>query len=115
MNQNQTYGQEVGGGYLWSPKRKAGGQRNYFYDTMREVAPGDLVFSFCGQLIKAIGVARSYAQEALKPAEFGTAGQNWSDIGWRVGVEFLELDRQVKPAAHIDDLRPRPVLVCKGA
>jgi putative restriction endonuclease len=36
----------LAGGYLWSPKRNANGGRNPFYETMREVAPGDLVLSF---------------------------------------------------------------------
>jgi putative restriction endonuclease len=46
VNQNQTYRHEVEGGYLWSPKRSASGARNPFYEAMREVAPGDLIFSF---------------------------------------------------------------------
>ena len=37
VNQNQTYRQEVEGGYLWSPKRKSNGHLNPFYETMREV------------------------------------------------------------------------------
>ena len=47
VNQNQTYVQEVGGGYLWSPKVNANGRSNRFYDSMIEAAPGDVVFSFC--------------------------------------------------------------------
>ena len=31
---------------MWSPKRNANGARNPFYETMREVSPGDVVFSF---------------------------------------------------------------------
>ena len=46
VNQNQTYRHEVQGGYLWLPKRNANGARNPFYESMREVAPGDLIFSF---------------------------------------------------------------------
>src|SRR6202048_3935774 len=46
VNQNQTYRHEIQGGYLWSPKRNANGARNPFYESMREVAPGDLIFSF---------------------------------------------------------------------
>jgi hypothetical protein len=46
VNQNQTYRQEIEGGYLWSPKRKTNNQRNPFYESMREVAPGDVTFSF---------------------------------------------------------------------
>jgi hypothetical protein len=51
---------------------------------MREVAPGNLVLSFEGTRIRAIGVARSYAYECPKPPEFGSAGPNWSLIGWKV-------------------------------
>src|SRR5687767_3592176 len=91
VNQNQTYRQEVGGGYLWSPKRKADRTRNPFYEFMREVAPGDLVFSFADRWIRAFGVARSHAYEAPKPLEFGRAGRNWDVIGWRVDVTFHEV------------------------
>lgn len=74
VNQNQTFEQETRGGYLWSPKRNANKARNPFYEFMREVAPGDLVLSFQGTFIRAIGVARSHAYESPKPAEFGSAG-----------------------------------------
>ena len=43
VNQNQTFRQEIDGGYLWSPKRNRNGHRNPFYEFMREVAPGDIV------------------------------------------------------------------------
>jgi len=102
VNQNKTFQQETEGGYLWSPKRKSGNGRNPFYEFMREVAPGDLVFSFQGTYIRAIGVARSTAYEAPKPAEFGTAGPNWSQIGWRVDVGFHTLQRQIRPAEHMN-------------
>ena len=71
VNQNQTYRHEVPGGYLWPPKRSRNGGRNPFYDLMREVAPGDVVFSFADTYIKAIGIAASHAYEAPKPREFG--------------------------------------------
>ena len=77
VNQNQTYRHEIAGGYLWSPKRKANDARNHYYGCMREVAVGDVVFSFVGTKILAIGVAQSYCFEGPKPLEFGTAGMNW--------------------------------------
>jgi hypothetical protein len=40
---------------------------------MREVAPGDLVISFEGTHIRAMGVARLYPYECPKPPEFGSA------------------------------------------
>ena len=63
VNQNQTYRHEVQGGYLWSPKRNANGARNPFYESMREVAPGDLIFSFMDTHILAVGIAQSYCWE----------------------------------------------------
>ena len=56
VNQNQTYKAEVSGGFLWSPKTRKDGGRNQFYVNMTLVQPGDVVFSFCDTLIKAVGI-----------------------------------------------------------
>jgi len=106
VNQNQTHRQEVEGGYLWSPKRNANGARNPFYESMREVAPGDLVFSFVDTRIVSIGIAQSYCWESPKPLEFGTAGQNWENIGWKVKVHFFSLQNRIRPKDHMGVLRP---------
>ena len=106
VNQNQTYRHEVAGGYLWSPKRSANGARNPFYETMREVAPGDLILSFFDTRLIAIGIAQSYCWESPKPTEFGSAGQNWEGVGWRVRVAFTQLLHRIRPKDHIDVLRP---------
>lgn len=105
VNQNQTYRQEIAGGYLWSPKRNANGARNPFYEFMREVAPGDLVFSFVDTRIFAIGAVASYCYESPKPAEFGGVGMNWGNIGWRVRVNFTPLLNKIRPKDHIEVLR----------
>jgi putative restriction endonuclease len=88
-----------------SPKRNANGGRNPFYEFMREAAPGDLVFSFADTKILAIGVVQSYCFESPKPLEFGSAGQNWENIGWKVNVNFTRLLNQVRPKDHIDLVR----------
>jgi len=106
VNQNQTYRHEVSGGYLWSPKRKANGGRNPFYDFMREVAPSDVVFSFADTQILAIGIVASHGYEAPKPLEFGQAGAYWDTIGWRVDVRFHELGLPIRPAEHMAVLAP---------
>lgn len=106
VNQNQTYRHEIDGGYLWSPKRNRDGARNHFYECMREVAPGDIVFSFVDTRIVAIGVAQSYCWECPKPLEFGLAGQYWENIGWKVRVQFTELVHRLRPKDHIGVLGP---------
>ncbi len=106
VNQNQTYAHEVGGGYLWSPKVKSDGGANAFYDFMREVSPGDVIFSFSGTYIKAIGIAASHCYEAPKPLEFGQVGAYWDKIGWRVDVRFKELLGPIQPSQFMDRISP---------
>jgi hypothetical protein len=105
VNQNPTYKFEVPGGFLWSPKTHADGGRNYFYETMEQVRPGDLVFSYCDTYIKAIGVVQRTAVTAPEP-NFRTAGSNWSDVGWYVEVEFARLSNPIKPKDLMDEIRP---------
>ena len=105
VNQNQTYTTEVRGNFMWSPKVNANGARNPFYDFMRDVAPGDVVFSFCDTRIKALGVVTGPAQTAPKP-DFGSAGANWSQEGWFVPVYYCALDSPIRPKDHIEILRP---------
>src|SRR5215471_8389081 len=106
VNQNQTYRQEHSGAYLWSPKRNANGARNPFYETMREVSPGDVVFSFSDTVIAAIGIAQSYCWESPKPTEFGNTGQYWEDVGWKIRVQFTRLHHRTRPKDHMAVLRP---------
>jgi hypothetical protein len=90
---------------MWSPKRNANGARNQFYENMREVATGDVVFSFCDARVKAIGVVTATAQTGPKP-DFGNAGLNWSKEGWFVPVDYCVLNHQIRPKDHADVLRP---------
>jgi hypothetical protein len=105
VNQNQTFHHELAGGYLWSPKRNANGARNPFYESMREVSPGDIIFSFVDTRIAAISLAQSYCWESPKPSEFGDVGQNWENVGWRVSVRYATLANQVRPKDHMEILR----------
>lgn len=72
-NQTQTYRQQFGRGYFWSPNRNANLTRNPFYETMPEVAPGDLISSFVDTQTFAIGIAQSYCWSP-KPTELGSVG-----------------------------------------
>lgn len=106
VNQNQTFEHEFRGGYLWSPKRRANNARNPFYEFMREIAPGDVVFSFQGAHIRAMGIAQSQCYEAPKPSEFGNVGPNWSDIGWKVEIQYFRLRNQIRPSEEMAILQP---------
>jgi hypothetical protein len=73
---------------------------------MREIAPGDIVFSFADTWIRKIGIAEAYCTECPKPEEFGAAGRAWNDIGWRVRVRFIALSRPVRPRDWMPQLAP---------
>lgn len=106
VSQNKTFNHEVGGGYLWSPQVNNKGTRVAAYDFMTEIEPGDIVFSFAGTYIRAIGIATGRAYESAKPEVFGKSGVVWSDIGWRVPIEFVRLDAPLRPANHMHILEP---------
>lgn len=106
VSQNQTFRQETEGGYVWSPKRNKNGGFNPFYEFMRELAPGDIVFSFADTWIRKIGIVQGYCHECPRPPEFGSVGRAWNDIGWRVKVRFFQLSSPVRPKDHIAKLLP---------
>jgi putative restriction endonuclease len=104
VNHKQTFRQETGGNYLWSPKTNQNGVRNQTYDNMTRAVAGDVVFSYADGLIKAVGVATGSAITAPKPEEFGTTGENWGGEGWRLPVAFTVLDTPLRAKAHMDTL-----------
>lgn len=101
VNHKQTYQAELEGGYIWSPTKNKNGARNQTYINLTLVRAGDVVISYAGGQIRAIGVATSVYTEQAKPEDFGQAGLNWSDTGWLVPIEWTELDKAVSPKDHI--------------
>lgn len=106
VNQKGTHRQEIAGGYLWSPKRRANDTRNQFYENMKVVAPGDVVFCYWETAIRAQGMVRSFGYDAPKPDEFGDAGRNWSQIGYRADVDYWALSTPLRPRDEWLSIRP---------
>lgn len=73
---------------------------------MREVSPGDIVFSFVATRMHAIGIAQSFCYECPRPNEFGAIGQQWDEIGWRVDVHFKLEQHPIRPKDHMAILAP---------
>lgn len=105
VNQNQTYDDEVPGGFLWSPKKKKDGTTNKFYDNMTLTAPGDVVLSFCDSKILAVGTVFGVVQDSIQP-DFGDVGDQWAQDGWLIPVEFEEIANPPKPKEFISELIP---------
>lgn len=106
VNHKQTFAAEIAGQYIWCPKRKQNGALNHFYETLREVQRGDLVFSFAFAHLQAVGVAKLPCYSCPRPDEFGRVGEAWSDRGWRVDVGFQRFAHPLRITAVADQIAP---------
>lgn len=68
---------------------------------MREVAPGDVIFSYAGGVIRGFGIAQTHCYTSPRPDEFGHIGQVWDEIGWRVDVRFNRTTPMLRPSEHM--------------
>jgi hypothetical protein len=115
VNHKQTFDHEVGRGYIWCPKRKKNGIQNHFYETLREVQQGDLIFSFAHAHLQAVGVAKMACYSCPRPDEFGKVGEAWDIMGWRVDVGFrrfthpLKISSVVEKIVHLLPVRYAPI------
>ena len=104
VNHKQTFTQEIEGGYIWSPKRNRNGAKNQTYENLTRTHIGDVVFSYAHTEIQAIGIITTQHYSSPKP-DFGQAGSNWEEQGWRVNVDWTRLPTPFKPKLHIDRFR----------
>ncbi len=101
-NQNQTFVAESGGGFLRSPKRNKNGSRSQCCDNMREMAPGDLIFSDRDTALAAVSVATSYCLESARPEEFGSLASQWDSTSWRVRARYtLMSERELSACSRM--------------
>jgi len=105
VNHKATVKHEIGGGYLWSPKREKNA-RSQFYDNMRVADVGELVLSYANGQIGHVGRVAELALDAPKPTEFGATGENWAATGWLLPVEWTALPSPVRPREIWEVLGP---------
>jgi len=106
VNHKQTVRMEREGGYLWSPRTKANGHRNLFYDNMRRARPGDAVISYADAMVGAVGIVTDVALAAPKPESFGLRGEHWATEGWLVPVSWSPLAKPFSPSQFLSDIAP---------
>jgi hypothetical protein len=111
VNHKQTFRQEFGGKYVWCPKKKKSknspeGITNHFYETVREVQPGDLVLSYANAAIQGFGFATTHCYSCPQPNEFGKVGDAWDLKGWRVDVNFQKFPSPLRTADHNESIAP---------
>lgn len=105
MNHKQTFNQEINGGYIWSPKKSRDGSNNESYNNLSKTDVNDIIFSYANAKIQGIGVVEKEYHESEKPEEFGTAGENWDSLGWMVSVNWILLEKPIRPIEFFDEIR----------
>jgi hypothetical protein len=73
---------------------------------MREVAPGDIVYSFADGAVQGFGMARTHCYTSPRPDEFGHIGQAWNELGWRVDIDFQKFTEPILPPQHMHAIAP---------
>ncbi|WP_295120816.1 HNH endonuclease [uncultured Chitinophaga sp.] len=104
VNHKQTGKIEVDEGYIWSPKRKNNGSDNQTYINLTKTTLGDIIFSYVGGEIIAVGKVIAMVQDAERPADFGKVGHQWDEKGWLVGVEWQRLLNPLVPKKHLIEI-----------
>lgn len=101
VNHKQTYKEETKGGYIWSPKTNKNGARNHYYENMRLVGEGDIIFSYANTKIRQIGVITKSCFDAPKPKEFGNK-HIWNKSGYQVNVSWVKLETFFTPKEYFN-------------
>lgn len=104
VNHKKTAKDEIAGSFLWSPKTKSNGSRNYFYDTMIEANAGELILSYAGGSVSHFGVILEAAYDERQPDFMGRGGDNWSTDGWFLPVSWQQLVPSVTPKLIWDQI-----------
>lgn len=99
VSQNKTYNDERRGSYMWAPLSDRGGNVPHHWQTMRSLAPGDIVVSYQKMRFPAFGVVASLPYESDAPTDFQRKG-DWSKQGIRVEMVYEDLD----PSIHLTEV-----------
>ena len=90
---------------IWAPKKNKKGGRNFHWDNLTRIKPGDIVFSYHNKKIVAVSVVKSKAFNSKRPDSFPSrrayperrrrTGQSWSINGRKVLVKYQLLDNPI--------------------
>ncbi|MET3705877.1 hypothetical protein ABIB17_000476 [Arthrobacter sp. UYEF6] len=108
--QNGSYQHDLQLGILWAPLRDKAGHRKSHWESLDRVQPGDVVFHYAGQMVKAVSCVSRGSMPASRPYEGGEA---WHKDGRCVQTRYAELDAPL-PLSEIP-LELRKAAVFKGS
>jgi hypothetical protein len=122
VNHSDTVRPEIEGSYLWFANRVRNSKARSESDkNIQRLIPGDVVYSFAGGAIGAIGVVLGPAREAAKPLELDSMPE-YADPqkGWLVPVRFMTITNPLRTEEYGAELGPvlprkHPPILASGA
>jgi putative restriction endonuclease len=104
VNQGGSYEIEHANDFMWSPQKEKNGRRNQAYENMKEISPGDLIFSHYNSHIASVGTAQSYCYESPRPTAFPKDQNEGNHLGWKVDVVYGHGVTKFQPKAHFEEI-----------
>jgi len=101
--QNKTFEQEIKGGYLWAPQKTETGKSVHHWTRMKEIQPGDVIFSLVQQKVVSINQAIVGAVTANKPVDLG---DEWTNKGYLVKVKYNYLGTPLSLKEIMSEILP---------
>lgn len=100
--QNQSFVEEISGGYLWAPKKAKDNSENHNWSRMKDVKKGDVIFHGYKQHVAAVSVAKVDGYSAQRPEELS---DEWNNDGWRIDADYYMIPNPISPKEIWVDLQ----------
>ena len=98
VNQGSSFDESRKKGFIWAPKAGKRDTPPFHWENVSKVRPGDIIFHYAGGL-RGVSKAKSNAYDAKNELR----GDKWSNDGWRVDIDFVDLEHEVP----IEKIGPR--------
>jgi 5-methylcytosine-specific restriction protein B len=96
--QGSTYTNEKGKKYLWAPKLDKDGKRRFYWENMKRVKQGDIIFHY-SKGVRGVSVAENECYDSKNNDE----NSIWGKDGYRIDIKHFEF----KNIIRIDKLKDR--------
>jgi len=96
VNQGKTMNEEKEVGVLWAPIENKNGSNEYHWETMKEVAKGDIVLHYANGYIRYVSQVQEAAIKAQKPENIRDTDENWQREGRLIKTDYYKLEPPVE-------------------
>lgn len=101
ISQNKSYQKEIEMNCIWCPKTNKDGSFSQYYENVKNIRKGDIIFSHYKNKIASIGIAISDCYEAVNDID----RKVWNLDGYKVDIYYLPTNCNKKLVDHFDEFK----------